>query len=237
VSLYQLIPAGSGKALSLLRRIVDYILTNKPSRKPSILIAGNQGIRTHARALMRALGIEDAKEMEGILIQQCGSLIEYFRNSTSDSGYIIAGSHQLDPRIQVHVIDILNNRKFNLFNFVKESKEIHQVDGILVLTAPSVQSVPETIRRVTDYLVEIEPYNFQQKILVALQRLRYCGIGYQGEDVLKEIVLRADGNLRRMVQIMQVGITLISTEGRTELGVKDIRKGADMLPPPIQSKS
>ena len=35
VSLYQLIPAGSGRALRLLRYVVDYILNNHPDRIPS----------------------------------------------------------------------------------------------------------------------------------------------------------------------------------------------------------
>jgi hypothetical protein len=38
VSLYQLIPAGTGKALSLLKRIVDYILTAKPVRIDGMIV-------------------------------------------------------------------------------------------------------------------------------------------------------------------------------------------------------
>jgi hypothetical protein len=40
-----------------------------------------------------------------------------------------------------------------------------------------------------------------------------------------------------MVQLIQICITLISTDGRTEIELKDVKKAADLLPPTIQSKS
>jgi hypothetical protein len=237
VSLYQLIPAGAGKGLSLLKRIVDYILTAKPIRIPSVLITGGQGIRTHASAFLRALGLEDTREMDGFLLQPCSSLIDYFRNPSANTGYIITGAHQLDPQVQVKMIDVLSRRKFSLYNFVKEGKDHYAVEGVLVLTAPSVLMVSESIRRSIDYHVNIEPYTHQQKVLIGLQRIKYCGIGYQSEEVLEEIVMRANGDLRQMVQLLQIAITLISTDGRTEIELKDVKKAADLLPPTIQSKS
>lgn len=237
VSLYQLIPAGSGKGLKLLKMVVDYILTAKPKRIPSVLIIGGQGTKTHARAYLRALGLEDVREIDGSLLQPCSSLIDYFRNSSPDTGYVIAGSYQLDQQVQVKMIDILTNRKFNMFNIVKESKEIYCVNGALVLTTRSINLSPPPMRQLYDYIVEIEPYTHDQKILLALQRIKYCAIGYQSEEVLEEIVMRANGNLKLMVQLLQIAITLISSEGKMKLGIQDIRKAADLLPPSIQSKS
>jgi hypothetical protein len=238
VSLYQLIPAGTGKGLSLLKKIVDYILTAKPIRIPSVLITGGHGIRTHASAFLRALGLEDTREMDGFLLQPCSSLIDYFRNpSANTTGYIITGAHQLDAQVQVKMIDILSRRTFSLFNFVKEGKDHYCVEGTLVLTAPSVLVVSESIRRSIDYHVAIEPYTHQQKLLQVLQRLKYCALGYESEQVLEEITLRGNGNIRQMVQLIQICITLISTDGRTEIELKDVKKAADLLPPTIQSKS
>jgi hypothetical protein len=238
VSLWQMIPAGSGKGLMLLKKIVDYILTAKPTRIPSVMITGGQGIRTHASAFLRALGLEDTREIDGFLLQPCSALIDYFRNpSANTTGYIVTGAHQLDPQVQVKMSDILNRRKFNMFNFIKESKETYGVEGTLVLTAPSIFVVSESIRRAIDYHVHIEPYTHQQKVLIGLQRIKYCGIGYQSEEVLEEIVMRANGDLRQMVQLLQIGITLISTDGRMEIELKDVHKAADLLPPTIQSKS
>jgi hypothetical protein len=67
VSLYQLLPAGSGRALRLLRYVVDYIHTTHPDRIPSIIITGEQGVSTHARCYLRALGIEDIRLLEATL--------------------------------------------------------------------------------------------------------------------------------------------------------------------------
>jgi hypothetical protein len=172
ISLWQMIPAGSGKGLMLLKKIVDYIINAHPSRCPSILITGPEAKRTYAKAFLRALGLEDTREMDGFLLQPCSSLIEYFRAPSANTGYIITGSHQLDPQIQVTMSDIVNRRKFNMFNFIKESKETYGVEGVLVLTAPSVLMVSESIRRAIDYHVAIEPYTHQQKVLIGLQRIK-----------------------------------------------------------------
>jgi hypothetical protein len=232
-----MIPDGSGKGLMLLKRIVDYIINTRPSRCPSILITGQQGVRTHAHAFLRALGLEDTREVDGFLLQPCSALIDYFRNPSANTGYIITGAHQMDPQVQVKMIDILNRRKFNMFNFIKESKETYCVEGTLILTAPSVFMVSESIRRWIDYHVAIEPYTHQQQIIAVLQRLKYCALGYESEQVLEEITLRGNGNIRQMVQLIQICITLISTDGRTEIELKDVKKAADLLSPTIQSKS
>jgi hypothetical protein len=224
ISLYQMIPAGGGKGLSLLKKIVDYILTAKPERIPSVLIVGAQGIRTHARSYMRALGLEDVREIDGSLLQSCSSLVDYFRNSSPDTGYVIAGSHNLDKQVQPQMIEILSKRTFSLYNYVKESREHYCVNGALVLTTRSINLSPPPIRQVYDYIVEIESYTFQQKILAVLQRLKYCALGYESEQVLEEITLRGDGILRKMVQLIQICITLISTDGRTEIELKDVKK-------------
>lgn len=237
ISLYQMIPAGGGKGLSLLKKIVDYILNAKPERIPSILITGAQGIRTHARAFLRALAIEDVRETDGLLLQPCSALIDYFRNPSPDTGYIIAGAYNLDKQVQPLMIDVLTNQKFNMYNFVRESKETYSVQGLLVLTTRSINLLPPPMRQLFDYQVEIEPYTFQQKILAVLQRLKYCSLGYESEQVLEEITLRGDGILRKMVQLIQICITLLSADGRTEIELKDVKKAVDLLPPSIQSKS
>jgi hypothetical protein len=237
ISLYQMIPTGNGKGLSLLKKIVDYIHTSKPTRLPSILIVGGQGIRTHARAYLRALGLEDTREIDGSLLQACSSLVDYSRNSSPDTGYIITGLHNLDKQVQPQMIEILSKRTFSLYNYVKESKETYCVQGLLVMTSRAINLIPPPMRQMFDYQVEIEPYTFQQKILAVLQRLRYCSLGYESEQVLEEITLRGDGVLRKMVQLIQICITLISTDGRTEIGLKDVKKAVDLLPPSIQSKS
>jgi hypothetical protein len=237
ISLYQMIPAGSGKGLMLLKKIVEYILTAKPTRIPSILITGAQGIRTHARAFLRALAIEDVRETDGLLLQPCSALIDYFRNPSPDTGYIIAGAYNLDKQVQPLMIDVLTNQKFNMYNFVRESKETYSVQGLLVLTTRSINLLPPPMRQIFDYIIEIESYTNDQKILIGLQRIKYCGIGYRSEEVLEEIVMRTNGNLRQMIHLLQIAITLISAEGRMELDIQDIRKAADLLPQPNQSKS
>ena len=68
VSLWQLIPAGKGKALTLLRTIVDSIHNSDNPKLPSILIIGEEGKRTHASAFFRALGVKQIDEIHASLL-------------------------------------------------------------------------------------------------------------------------------------------------------------------------
>ena len=65
ISLYQLVPAGTGKYLSHLKTIVNSILHNpeQQPRKPlSLLVIGSQGTRTCCRAFLRALALDEINE-------------------------------------------------------------------------------------------------------------------------------------------------------------------------------
>jgi hypothetical protein len=235
VSLYQLIPAGSGKGLSLLKRVVDYIHTSKPTRLPSILITGEQGCMTHARAFMRALGLVDVREIDSILLQPTSYVVRYFDIPTRDTGYILTAIGQLNPLIQINLIDILTKGQYSFYNYAKEEKEFANVEGILVMTATTVNQVPATIRKAIDYHVHIESYSYENMILATLQRLMYCKLEYRSEDVLHLFVMHSDAKLRQMVQLLQICLTLLN--GRTMIEIEDVKRAADLLPQPIQSKS
>jgi hypothetical protein len=237
VSLYQLIPAGTGKALCLLKRIVDYILIAKPEKIPSLLITGEQGVSTYARCFLRALGIEYIKKVDGIFIKTCSSLPLIFGNHSSDAGYILSNVHQVDRAIQSDLNDILSNRTFESYNYFNEKLEVQHVEGLLVLTANQIDQVPESIRNAIDYHVVLEPYSHEQRILLILQRFKYCGIQCESNSVLQAIDVFGGGKIRLMVYLLQICITIIATENRTKITLQDLMKAADLISPPSHSKS
>jgi hypothetical protein len=237
VSLYQLIPAGTGKALCLLKRIVDYILIAKPEKIPSLLITGEQGVSTYARCFLRALGLEFIKKVDGFFIQTCSGLPLIFGNHSRDAGYILANVNQMDRAIQSHINDILTKRQFELYNYFSEEREVHHVEGVLVLTSNQAETIPDSMKKAIDYHIVLEPYSHEQRILLILQRFKYCGIQYESNSVLEAFVIFGNGNIHLMVQLLQICIAIISTEGRTTITLKDLKKAADLISPPIQSKS
>jgi hypothetical protein len=237
VSLYQLIPAGTGKALCLLKRIVDYILTAKPEKIPTLLLTGEQGVTTLSRCYLRALALPFIKMVDGFFIQTCSGLPLIFGNRSRDAGYILSNVHQMDRAIQSHISDIVTKRHFELYNFFSEEREVHHVEGVLVLTANQIDQVPESIRNAIDYHIVVEPYTHEQRLLLILQRMKYCGLQYESESVLQAIEIFGDGKLRMMVYLLQLCITIVSTDGRTKITLNDLKKAADLLSPPKQSKS
>ncbi len=85
VSLWQLLPSGTGRSTKKLKVIIDS-LHNSPveqSRKPfSLLISGKQGTRTHARSFLRALGLDHPLELPTQLLQSTYSEVFHFFSPT-----------------------------------------------------------------------------------------------------------------------------------------------------------
>jgi hypothetical protein len=237
VSLWQMIPAGSGKALILLQNIVDHILYTQPHPMPSILITGIEGKKSHSRAFLRAIAIDRINEIPAFMLHPASGELNYFHQATRDSGYILADVDELNPDVLVNLHEILTQQRFSLFNMWKESKDTFGMEGVVILTTESVDQVHHSIRQAVDYHVEIEPYTNEQYKLIVLQRLKYCGIQYDCETVLDEIVSRGKGKLRDIIDLIRVCITLIQPDERTVLELKDVRKAVDLLSPPVRSKS
>ena len=77
VSLFQMIPSGSGMGLSHLKTIVDSV-HNGRAKLNSLLIIGKEGLQTHSSALIRALGISDYNQIDGSLLQLISGIHQFF---------------------------------------------------------------------------------------------------------------------------------------------------------------
>ncbi|MHC4691932.1 MAG: hypothetical protein ACYS67_04250 [Planctomycetota bacterium] len=96
VSLWQLIPSGKGKALTLLRTIVDSIHNSDNPKLPSILIVGDEAKRTHANGFFRALGVKQINEIHASLLLPGSGLIQFF-SSEYNVAHLIAYVELLLP--------------------------------------------------------------------------------------------------------------------------------------------
>lgn len=95
ISIWQLLPSGVGSGLKKLKIIVDAIQNNKIDNglKPlSLLVVGKQGTLTHARAFIRALGLEYPYETPVNLLQSSVSeIFNFFHPTKLCDSYIIRG--------------------------------------------------------------------------------------------------------------------------------------------------
>ena len=223
ISLWQLLPTGKGHGLSLLKTIVDSILNTNKNKLPSILITGSEGKRTHARAFVRALGIDDIKEIHGSLLQPVSGVMQYFC-SIDDTAHIVTDINQIHSLVRLSICQIIKDHRFYLFDYMKEGINSFEVPGLLVLTEKDINKVADPIVDAVDYIIEIEPYT-QQLELIVLQRLKYCGVEYEKEEVLSQIVRGGDGQLKNIIKFLKLCITVMKSDGRDDrLMLKDVEK-------------
>ena len=96
--------------------------------------------------------------------------------------------------------------------------------GWPVLTEKDINKVADPIVDAVDYIIEIEPYT-QQLELIVLQRLKYCGVEYEKEEVLSQIVRGGDGQLKNIIKFLKLCITVMKSDGRDDrLMLKDVEK-------------
>ncbi len=226
ISLFQLIPCGIGRRLKFLRHMVDSILNNSHSRKGfkpiSLLITGTQGKRTHGRCFLRALGIEQICEMPSSLVYPAPAIQDFFDEPTPSKGYLISDVKSMHYLVQVNIYDIIKKGEYSLPNYMRHGNPTQPVPSHIVLTAKDKEDMPEAIADAVTHSFEMEDYTDLQLELAALQRLKYAGIDYDGEELLTNIVKIGERNLHSMVKLMETAITLMLSESRTTLNLKDV---------------
>jgi len=228
VSLYQLIPSGGGRAISHLKLIVDSIHNNQmeePNKPISLLITGKQGVRTHARSFIRALGCEHINESPAPLLQATPtSISDFFDPLLTCDSYVISSVNLLQPSNLKILHQIMTHGKYSLNNHFNQKKEITAVYHPLVMSALSKARMPKYFIEKITHIVKLEEYNDQQLELVVLQRLKYSNIEYENEKVLNLIVAYGHEDLHQIVRLLKSSITVMLAGSRKVLTVADIKK-------------
>lgn len=224
VSLWQLIPAGGGHALSYLRKIVDYLLTQRPERMPTVCIYGSEGKRTHALAFLNSLAITTIKEIDGRAIQAYSGFQTSYEETTPDTGVIITHAHSMPSYSYYTLYQILRERRFAQYNINSKKSEYIAVHGMSIITATSPTDAMQVVLDQIDYAVQLEPYTDEQRKLIILQRIKYCGLNYEDERVLEMIVHEGNGILREMIQLLRACVVIVKSEGRETVHINDVKR-------------
>ena len=228
VSLYQLLPAGVGSGLKRLKFIIDSIHNSKIEQlnKPfSLLIAGKQGVRTHARAFIRAMGLEYSYETPANLLQSSVTEIFNFFNPTRccDSYIISAISLLYSPTLKT-LYEVVSDGQYSAYNNINRTTELIPVFKPVIMTTHRLDKVPKYFKEKIDHIVKLEDYTDQQLELVVLQRLKYSQVDYDDEKVLWLIVEYGSKDLHKIIRLLKDAITIMLADSRTVLTVDDVKK-------------
>ena len=229
ISLYNLLAGGSGKGIILLRKLVDQIQNDNyenvnSNSPPIILITGREGKSVTAKSFLRALGIEETRQIQACFIEGESYLVAFFQNSNANIGYIIHHIEKLQEGLLSNLWQILEERKLRMFNFLSGQEEVHRINGIVILTSSDIKKVSQPVVDVINFVVQLEPYTQEQLELIVLQRLMCSGINYENEEVLKSVVEYGNRNLRDIIRFLRTCYILMRADGRDKLMLSDIEK-------------
>jgi hypothetical protein len=227
ISLWQLIPSGEGRGLKRLKVIIDSLHNSRVQQtlEPfSLLIAGSQGTRTHARCILRALGLEFPLELPSSLVQSTANeVFNFFSPTRFSDSYIISAISLLYPSILKTLYEVISTGEFSKYDNIKRITEVVPVFRPIVMTTHVKDSVPSYFQEKIDHIVELEDYTDQQLLLIVLQRLKYCNLDYKEEKVLKLIVEHGMEKLHTTIRLLKNAITVMLADSRTTLTVEDVK--------------
>ena len=233
VSLYNLLAGGSGKAVILLKKMVDQVqndnfhnvIANSP---PSLIIIGREGKSVTAKAFLRALGIEQIRQIQARYVEGESYLVALFQNSHANIGYIIHHVEKLQEGLLSYLWQLLKEKKLCIFNFLNQMEEVHKINGIVILTSSDIKKVSQPIMQAVDYVIKLEEYTQQQLELIVLQRLQFSGLDYENEEVLRTVVEYGNGQLRYIIRFLRDCYTVVRADGRDKLMLSDIEKAVKL---------
>ena len=227
--LWNLIPSGQGKGIVLLRSIIDAIQANNYSRPgnklPSILIIGEEGKKLTAIAIANSLQIEDIRECKAVYLDNGISSFQHFCESTTNTAHILTDVNELKPNAESALWRYLSKRRCSYFNFLtKNIDNILFCNGLIIMTSKDIESVSIPIIKETDYIVELEPFTTEQLKIIVHQRLKFCGIRYEGEEVLQAIVGAEPVGLKQVMQFLKRCVIFMQAEYGDCLSLEMVEK-------------
>ena len=240
--LWNIVPGGSGKGIALLRKIVDKIQNDNYSdpgnKPPSFIITGATGRKLVARALVNSLAIEDIRTCPGKYFENGIFSFQFFWNSIANTAHIITNVEQLEEKAEPVLWKFLKNRRCSYYNGVKRAYDnIVYCNGLIIMTAHNKDMVSGSIIEATDYIIKLEPLTMDQLEAAVHQRLVFCGIEYEGEEVLKKIIDQGVGKIEFVIPFLKKCLMLMKAEMGECLDMKIIQKAIRLSSLPVPPSS
>jgi len=227
-----LTPGGQGKGIALLRKVVDAIqhdnYSDPGNKLPSFLITGATGKELTARALANSLAIEDIRVCPGRYFDNGLLSFQFFTDSYPSTAHIITDIETLHTRAESALWNYLKNKKHSYYNPATRSYDnIIHCNGVIVMTAAGdKEQVSESLIEVTDHIIELEPLTVDQMEAVVHQRLVFCGVDYEGDEVLQAIIDAGDGQIDDVMRFLKICLMMVAAEMKEELDMEVVRRAS-----------
>jgi len=227
--LWSIVPGGQGKGIILLRKLVDALQADSYSRPgsklPSILIAGKEGKQLAANALINSLALEDVRKCSAQYLENGISSFQFFSNSTAHTAHVIFDIEHLKSSVESTLWRYLSEGRCGYYNYVTQKCDnIIHCNGLMVMTTANSKSASAPIVKATDHVIELEPLTKEQRQIVLHQYLKFCGIDYEGEQVLRAVAGDVQGNIRQAIQLLKTCLVILRGEHEECLTVAIVEK-------------
>ena len=238
VHLWNMVPAGRGKGLVLLRKIVDCLQNNNYSNPvanlPSFLITGATGKSLAGKALVNSLALTDIRECPAKFLESGITSYQHFANSSLNTAHIIKDVEDIHAKAESTLWKFLKHRQCNYYN--PQSRECDNVvhrNGLIVMTTQNEDAVPDLIKQSTDYIVEVEPMNSDQLEAVIHQRLVFAQVDYDGDPVLRSIIKWSGPGIDTIIPFLNKCVMLMKAEMKEVLTVHLVERTKTMICRPL----
>ncbi len=226
VSLNNIIPAGNGKHIELLKYIAAGIQSGSFRINPSLLIVG-EGAKTIGIALGNTICSEDIRKLDSKYFFGTQNQKDFFENSYCDTVHILSNIDKMGMFEGV-LWHFLRLREYK-FTGMDKTFEILHVNGIIILTAKTITSISPPIINALDFKIKTEPYTQEQLEQIVSQRLKFCSIHYESENVLKAIVAKGSGELKQIIDLLKMCILLLEEEGKKTVTEEIVEKAVRLI--------
>ena len=244
-NLWNIVPGGSGKDIVLLRKIVDAMQSDNYSAPcnipPTFLITAESGTgkKLVVNAILNSLAITDFRECHSKYFD-CGiPSFEFFWDSYPTTAHIITNIEQMTEKAEATVWKYLTKRECSYYNNMNKSYDrIVHCNGLIIMTCNNLALIDDTIINATDHIIRLQPLNLDQLEAVIHQRLKFCGIEYDGEEVLRAIIEAGNAKVDLVIKFLKVCVLTMKAELKDCLNMEIVNRAKRMWntpvdPPPI----
>jgi len=226
VSLWQIIPSGQGQGLTHLKAIADSNLNGTGVSLRSLMIVG-EAVELHGGAFLRALGYEHINQIHAALIQPAHRLVEFFCHG-QDTAHLVSHVEHMVGAIHPYICQAVRQGQYFVYDYGKRELVIYVVATPIVLTTQAEHKVHPALVEAVEYVVAVEPYTAEQLELVVLQRLKYSGLTYQDEEVLRQIVQGGQERYDSVIDLLKIVMLLVLADCRDTVRISDVKKALRM---------
>jgi hypothetical protein len=232
INLFNIVPGGDGKAITLLKTIVDSIQATNykyPNKQlPSFLLIGgtNTGKSIVAQALANSLACSETWLLPAEYLDAGAPSVQFFSDSYQDTCQILTGFLSATKLAESVVYRYLKDGKCNYYNYItKKCDIVNKAFGMLILTADSQTGISKSVLKEIDHVVELQPYTTDQIIAILHQYLNiFLKIQYEDAQVLKEIVEIGQNNVRHVVEFLRLCLVVMDSEMKECITMKTVNK-------------